>query len=218
MKFMVWSDSLLTGLETVDRQHRGLVDLVNEVAPLLAASGAERLLDFAPLRDKLMAYAASHFKTEEDLMAHYRVDSRVLDHHRQSHAAFVERVKDLADQFANGRGVTGSELLSFLAGWLMFHILGEDQTMARQIRAIDSGLSAERAYAEAGGYRVSPSDAALTQTLVDLYSEVIQCRGRFSDHEGAAHEARPADGVSADEAAAASAGKPGRKPRRKVSP
>lgn len=188
MKFMVWSDSLLTGLEMVDRQHRGLLDLINEVAPLLAASGSTRLEDFAPLRDKLMAYAESHFRTEDDLMSHYRVDARVLEHHRHSHAGFVERVTELADHFASGQGITGSELLSFLAGWLMFHILGEDQTMARQIRAIDSGLSPVRAYAEAGGYRVSPSDAALTQTLVDLYSEIIQSR-RADSAQRASEEA-----------------------------
>lgn len=217
MKFMVWNDSLLTGIEMVDRQHRGLVDLVNEVAPLLAASGSQRVEDFAPLRDKLMAYAGSHFKTEEDLMAHYRVDPRVLDHHRQSHAAFVDRVTELADRFARGTGVTGSELLSFLAGWLMFHILGEDQTMARQIRAIDSGLSAERAYAEAGGYRVSPSDGALTQTLVDLYSEVIHCRRQFSSDEAGAAAPSAAHAACGSETPAPPTGKSGGKPHRKVS-
>jgi hemerythrin-like metal-binding protein len=216
MKFMVWNDSLLTGIEIVDRQHRGLVELVNQVAPLLAASGGQRVDDFAPLRDRLMAYAASHFKTEEDLMVHYRVDSRVLDHHRQSHAAFVDRIRELADHFASGRGVTGSELLSFLAGWLMFHILGEDQTMARQILAIDSGLSAERAYAEAGGYRVSPSDAALTQTLVGLYSEVIHCHRQSQCPEAAVAKAVPRNMATDAESSAHPPGTPRDKPRPKT--
>ena len=29
---------------------------------------------------------------------------------------------------------SGSKLLSFLANWLIYHILGEDQALARQMR------------------------------------------------------------------------------------
>ncbi|MEN6437213.1 MAG: bacteriohemerythrin [Syntrophobacter sp.] len=171
---MNWNDNLLTGIEIIDREHRGIVDLINRVAPNLASMGNERMRDCEPLCEQLMAYATSHFKTEEDLMARYNVDSRVLSHHRESHSGFVEKVKDLAGRMAGGRGVTGSEFLSFLAGWLLSHILGEDQTMARQIRAIDSGLSPERAYREAGGYRTSPSESALTHVFIGLYTQMIR--------------------------------------------
>jgi hypothetical protein len=55
------------------------------------------------------------------------------------------------------------DLLSFLAGWLIHHVLGEDQSMARQIHAIDGGMTPEQAYREAGGYRTAPSEEALTR-------------------------------------------------------
>ena len=39
MTFMAWSRHFETGFESVDRQHRALVDLVNQAAPLLATAG-----------------------------------------------------------------------------------------------------------------------------------------------------------------------------------
>jgi len=35
MTFMNWSRHFVTGIEVVDREHRRLVDLINEAAPLL---------------------------------------------------------------------------------------------------------------------------------------------------------------------------------------
>lgn len=172
MQLMIWNDHLTTDIEIVDRQHQGLIQLINETAPKLASAGGERLLDLVPLRDRLMEYAADHFRTEEDLMVQYGVCPEVLTRHRRCHAGFVELVHGLTDRLVRGEGIAGNELFSFLAGWVIAHILGEDQTMARQIRAIQSGLSPERAYREAGGYRTSPSEEALTQTMTDLYRQL----------------------------------------------
>lgn len=174
MKLMSWNDHLATGIDILDEQHRRLVDLVNATAPSLVSSGAGAAPDAGPLSEQLMDYAKTHFRTEEDLMLERGVDDRVLDHHRKAHAAFVDTVGSIATRLAAGEGIAGNELLSFLAGWLISHLLGEDQTLARQIRAIDAGLSPDRAYREAGGYRFSPSEAALTSVLIDLYSQLLQ--------------------------------------------
>jgi hemerythrin-like metal-binding protein len=69
MTFMVWNEHLETGIDIVDRQHRGLVDMLNQAAPLLAASSRESMRDIGPLLDGLLDYAGTHFRTEEELMA-----------------------------------------------------------------------------------------------------------------------------------------------------
>lgn len=66
-----------------------------------------------------------------------------------------------------------------MAGWLISHILGEDQTLGRQLQALQRGLTPERAYREAGGYRTSPSVEAVTDILIQVYNQL------FSDnHQG----------------------------------
>lgn len=174
MSFLAWNPYLETGIEIVDRQHRGLVDLLNQAAPLLAQSSQESLKDIGPLLDKLVAYAATHFKTEEEMMARLRMDPRATTHHHASHAMFARKVGDMAQAFSSDAGVTGDRLLSFLASWLVLHILGEDQAMARQVREIEAGVEPALAYARGRGSETHPHPAALSHALVDIYTTLTQ--------------------------------------------
>lgn len=174
MTFMVWNRDLETGIDIVDRQHRGLVDLLNQVAPLLAVSSNESLLEIGPLLDSLLAYAATHFRTEEELMAELGMDERASAHHHASHAGFVHQISDMVRAFSGSRGVTGDRLLSFLASWLVLHILGEDQAMARQVRAIEAGATPAQAFESAHGAVISPQPAAISHAMVDLFTTLTQ--------------------------------------------
>jgi hemerythrin-like metal-binding protein len=188
MSLMTWNDNLLTGIAIVDQQHRGLVDLVNEAAPILALSNALESDQLQPLLNRLFDYAAAHFKTEEDLMAASGIDARVLAHHRRTHAHFVEQVSAMAARFTQAGGISGEQLLSFLAGWLVFHILGEDQTMARQLKAIKQGSTSDQAYVDAEGARITPSPRALTHALVHLYTQLHRQNHELDQHRNALQE------------------------------
>lgn len=174
MTFMVWNDHLETGIEIVDRQHRGLVDMLNQAAPLLAVSSHEAISDIRPLLDGLLDYAATHFRTEEEMMARLGIDPRASSHHHESHAHFARQVSDMVEAYARQGSLTGDRLLSFLASWLVLHILGEDQAMARQVRALEGGASPAQAYDEARGAETSPPPAALSHALVDIYTTLTQ--------------------------------------------
>jgi hemerythrin len=177
MNFVKWNENMVTGIEIVDQQHKELIEMINAIAPVLASSGNGPVDEMKSICDQLMAYAALHFRTEEDLMVTVGVDPRVLTHHRQSHSGFEQKVTAWQDRIARDNRIAGSELLPFLAGWLLHHILGEDQTMSRQIRAINSGMEPDRAYREAGGYRTYPSETALTEIFISLYMQLIERQG-----------------------------------------
>ena len=68
MNLMAWSEHFVTGLDAVDVQHKALVEMINAAAPHLASGGEDAQSAVGPLLDKLVRYAASHFKYEEDLM------------------------------------------------------------------------------------------------------------------------------------------------------
>jgi hemerythrin-like metal-binding protein len=174
MTFMVWNEELETGIDIVDQQHHGLVDMLNQAAPILAQSSQESMHTVKPLLDALLNYAAIHFRTEEEMMARLGMDARAQEHHHESHANFAQQVVEMIDAFTQGKGVTGDRLLSFLASWLVLHILGEDQAMARQLRALEAGLPAEQAYATARGDELHPAPAALSHALVGIYTVLTQ--------------------------------------------
>jgi hemerythrin-like metal-binding protein len=172
MTILAWTQDFVTGLDTVDEQHRHLVDLVNAAAPVLAAAGdatperAERLLG------ELADYAVHHFTCEERLMRDAGIDPRHVEHHAAAHRQFGAHVAAMSEAFRAGDVVSGRGLLMFVANWLVFHILGEDQSFARQQRAIAGGRAPAEAFTEAGGLNTAPTREVLASTLVDMYMQL----------------------------------------------
>ncbi len=166
MRAFDWDRHFPTGLETVDKQHQHLVELINRLGDALAGGGPGADVPDSVLGE-LTDYAHYHFSEEERLMDRAGVDARHVERHRQSHLRFVEQVSNM---WAS-RGSSGSSLAvlhDFLAAWLSFHILGEDHAMARQIARIASGTPAVDAYE----LEEAPKDSAtavLLRTLGNLY-------------------------------------------------
>jgi hemerythrin len=166
METFVWDRHFTTGLERVDEQHHHLVDLINHLGESLID---HRMSDdtlqtvFAELAD----YAKYHFSEEEHLMQESNVDPQHLDQHIRHHAQFIEQVSRMWN--ARATMAHPAEILHrYLSSWLGFHILGEDQTMARQIELIRSGASPAAAYAATRTHKDNAT-AALLQALHNLY-------------------------------------------------
>jgi hemerythrin-like metal-binding protein len=192
MALMVWNDHFVTGVDIIDQQHQWLIELINAAAPLLALNDGGGRERGEKLLDELVNYAVFHFKTEDDLMRDQRIDPRHHDAHLESHARFADEVGQKRKALADGSVPSGEELLAFLANWLIFHILGEDQALARQVRAIASGMTPAEAYERAEGSRRDPTHEALTQALIDVYMLMTEQNRQLmiNNSELAAHRSR----------------------------
>ncbi|MDD2743216.1 MAG: ATP-binding protein [Rhodocyclaceae bacterium] len=179
MALMNWNEHFVTGIEIIDSQHLGLVKIINDSAPFLALDYKRNPRHADKLLDQLTAYASFHFQTESDLIRQYQIDTRHTDHHFSAHKEFFDTVINMRALYQSGTTLTGGTLLGFLANWLIFHILGEDQALARQIKAIEAGNSPAAAYETAEGGRNDPTKDALTQTLVDLYALMTEQNRRL---------------------------------------
>ena len=141
----VWDDGFVTGLDAVDEQHRALVDLFNELSRALFSQTADSEPVLADVYARLLAYTAYHFREEEEMMAAAGLDPRHLEAHRMLHQQFVDQVRMLWTQRAS-LADAGTTLVDFLTSWLGLHILGIDQSMARQVVSVRQGLSAAQAF------------------------------------------------------------------------
>jgi hemerythrin len=142
-----WNESFLTGLATVDEQHKRLVDLVNDVGEL-ALSGEEiDMQRFQSAGQAMLQYTMVHFRDEEHLMQTSGVDTRHVGEHKIQHRQFVAEAEVFADMRHNLTPERMKKMLGYLVDWLAYHILGIDQSMARQIRAIEKGLTPSEAFA-----------------------------------------------------------------------
>ena len=143
MKPFVWDAHFTTGLDLVDEQHRKLLDLINALGT--AHNNPDRPEVLQEVFDRLAQYALRHFADEEQQMATAGLDPRTRVAHEQQHAEFIEQVTLMWGQRKFMRHP--EEILhGYLSGWLGFHILGDDQQMAHQLRDVAEGVPAHVAY------------------------------------------------------------------------
>lgn len=146
MESFIWDKHFVTGLEEVDKQHHHLVDVINQFGELLTRRETLVFDSIEAVFGELAAYAQYHFKEEETLMVAAGIDGRHLVHHKHEHANFLQEVTQMHDAITPDDPDKVKSLLKFLIYWLAYHILGSDQSMAKQVIAIRAGHSPEDAY------------------------------------------------------------------------
>jgi hemerythrin len=145
MESFHWDQHFETGLEKVDLQHHQLVDLINRFGESLSQVENLATSKIESLFGELAAYAQYHFGEEEASMMQAGLDPRYIAQHRQIHHEFLQQITEMHDD-VSGRRDTAESLLKFLISWLAFHILGTDQSMAKQVFAVNAGANAEEVY------------------------------------------------------------------------
>jgi hemerythrin-like metal-binding protein len=167
MDAFAWDERFVTGIEIVDRQHRHLVDIVNQVGDMLLGGDQVTEMTLQGLFKQLADYAVQHFADEEQLMKEYRVDPRHAEVHTRHHRDFVQQVVAMWKSRATMKN-PAEAVHGFLTAWLTFHILSEDQDMASQISLIKAGTMPDVAFGLEHS-EVDSSTSALLDALHKLY-------------------------------------------------
>lgn len=143
METFEWTHLFETGLPEVDQQHRRLVELVNQLGRNVDSASPEHI-DQA--LQALAEYTVYHFTSEEAIMEVNHVAQTYVDRHKETHRRFVRQVQDWIARRKDKESISLHQLLDFLSNWLIFHILGDDQSLGRQVAAIASGTPPQYAY------------------------------------------------------------------------
>ncbi|RUP30645.1 MAG: hemerythrin [Curvibacter sp.] len=123
MAYFEWADDLVIDHGPIDRDHRHLVDMVNQ---LHTATSQGRGRDVVQrVLGELLAYTRDHLAREEALMQ--QVGFPGLEQHRVGHARFIAQLEDLRQQYEAGRITVASQLSTVLRDWLSLHIRRSDK-------------------------------------------------------------------------------------------
>ena len=139
---IAWTDKLVTGVAEIDEQHRVLVSTLNEAGIKLTGTPDLALLERITL--DLLSYALYHFETEEALMEEYgytAAHGADAATHCQQHRSFSSTVVTVRAGIKNGTPISRDDLLSFLNGWLIDHILSTDKKLAAHIVAQPAAIA-----------------------------------------------------------------------------
>jgi len=132
-----WDENFNTGITRIDKQHKKLINIINDLAAQLTYSSEK--IDLKTIFDKLLNYTDYHFSTEEIIWHQYLADTNREQKHKITHKKFIATVKKLIDsQREKSHEEVAKNTLGILVQWLVEHILGDDRLLAYAVLAIQS--------------------------------------------------------------------------------
>lgn len=128
-----WTTDLETGNNSIDTQHKQLIEAINSLLDA-CASGRGRA-ELESTTKFLYEYTVKHFSDEEKLQQASGYPD--FANHRKYHEEFKKVVLDLCTQLRNDGAtvVLIAKVNTAIAGWLINHIKREDVKVAAHIKA-----------------------------------------------------------------------------------
>jgi hemerythrin len=133
-QYLPWKAEYNLGIDSIDSQHRKLVDLINSLQTAIDYSTGERFEREA--LDALVDYTRIHFEYEEDLMEQH--DYPELIPHRAEHERMIAKVEELMESYLDDQDNALQDANAFLKDWLINHINGTDKQYSQFL--IDKGV------------------------------------------------------------------------------
>ena len=123
MALFEWTSTLTVNVAEIDKQHQKLIALINELHDAMAEGRGKEVLE--KIIERLIAYAAEHFSTEENYFAKINYPGALG--HKKEHSEFVKKVKEFQENFNKGQLALTLDVMHFLKDWLIKHIQGTDK-------------------------------------------------------------------------------------------
>ena len=130
MPLFLWKPSYELNVPEIDKQHRRLVGLINELYEAMKEARGEVALDYI-LRE-LQVYISEHFAAEERIMKIYGYPD--YEEHVIEHRNLAAQVEDLNQVRAYGGTISTPELMSFFSSWLREHLAETDKKFGQYVK------------------------------------------------------------------------------------
>lgn len=125
MSYFEWADDMVIDDGPIDKDHRHLVDLVNELHTATSEGRGQEIV--SSIMKKLINYTADHLQREEHLMASLHFKN--LERHQMGHQKFMKSVQALQKEYEDGSITVASQLSTLLRDWLSLHIRRSDKEL-----------------------------------------------------------------------------------------
>ncbi|RUM27676.1 MAG: bacteriohemerythrin [Aquifex sp.] len=122
-KLIKFDESLLTGVEEMDNQHKKLVEAFNKVYSLIKEGKKEEALKVF-IKD-LKEYTEFHLKEEEKFLE--EINYPEIEKHKRLHQQFRKIVFSLEEKIKEGNPESLREAISIAWGWIHVHIAKSDK-------------------------------------------------------------------------------------------
>ena len=121
--YVEWKDDYSVGIDSIDQQHKRLVNLINQLQTAVGHSTGEEFEREA--LDELVDYTKTHFKYEEGLME--QNDYPDFEPHKAQHKKMIGEVEQVLAEYETDHDAAMGHATAFLKSWLINHINGTDK-------------------------------------------------------------------------------------------
>ena len=133
---ITWREEYSVGYEEFDNQHKKLINIINEIQPLLnnkEISDEKLYVEISDVLSKLLDYTEYHFESEEELFEKY--DYKHTAEHKELHHRFFMKITELLANLVLDEDLRGivSKTDAYLKEWLLSHIQGADQKYTNEL-------------------------------------------------------------------------------------
>jgi len=136
IELVTWSDRLSCGIALIDDQHKGLVNLVNEMFKHVTGNETQEHDYFSRVIQEAVKYVKVHFATEEKIMLATKFSGYA--EHKKEHEKFILAVVNNIKDYEAGKRLTLSAFTKFLKDWVLSHIAMMDKQYFEYFKTIAS--------------------------------------------------------------------------------
>lgn len=130
-KIFEYDESFSVGIEEMDRQHKKLFDIINNL--YVAMKNDAGASEITKVISDLISYAVYHLNEEEDMMETYNYSGTSA--HKNIHRKITAEAVEIQKEYNKSHSpVIATKLMLFLKDWLVGHIKTVDFKYAEELR------------------------------------------------------------------------------------
>ena len=121
--FITWRDEYSVGIDSIDQQHKKLINLINQLTTAVDYSTGEEFEREALA--EVVEYTKAHFTYEEGLLEENTYPD--FEAHKAEHRAMIKEVELVLSEYEEDHDMAVRHACDYLKGWLINHINGTDK-------------------------------------------------------------------------------------------
>ncbi len=133
-RFVTWKDEYSVGIESIDNDHRKLLNLINQLQTAVYYQTGRQFEQEA--LKALVDYTKTHFDREEKLMSDH--DYPGFENHQFEHHKMIVKVEQFVTTYQKEGHKVIKDIAEFLRHWLINHINKTDKAYSSYLR--DKGV------------------------------------------------------------------------------
>jgi len=122
MSLLQWKPEYSVGIDSMDDEHREMIDMINTVYAKLGASPDEHEIE--DCLEDIFSAISLHFALEERLMRYSAYEE--YEDHKEDHEDLLDQLRELMDQFVVDPDAGASLLENRLSDWFGKHFASFD--------------------------------------------------------------------------------------------